>query len=883
MLVFLSLVMLIGGVFAQENSISEDEALFLRRITEFYEEKEFNIVFNQGKEFLKQYPKSDHADELRILLGDLSVEMEKYTSALNFYTSIEDGQKRESVFFNTLDCYYHRKDYEKIVQSCRQLLDSNKSLDKEDSDRANNIYALTLFKLMQDDSSNKYQINEAITIFNKLQDTKYDISAKEHLAYLFTEKKAYKKATDLYFSLASKVEDKKEDFLFLAAQNATNYDLDLAIKTYGQICYLEGEKANAAALNRLFLFFENNKFADIVLAKDQIFELLPQEKKPIYHYILGRSHFALDDYTRAKDQLLVYLDQKSDNTERYNAHIYLLGCAQREKNIELMNEVVRRAEVELEGDKLFCEILFARALLHKELKNYSLAEKDFEKIVEKKFPLEKEMLFEWAHMYIESEKPLKGQSLFREYVTKYPDETHAPLAWHYLLFCSLKQAEEEAVNESEHKLVFVKDLQDVLKTDLSDSERTEYLYLLGKTNFQLKKYDDAIKSFAYLIKTFPSSKHVSMSSLYMGYAYRDGKKDVNKFVQLAEQALEKPEQISSVENVYASLYNAYLHLLEKNTSNSTYKDKAAANLFKLYSVNPQKVSIKNQLWLASFYHEKVKENASNQEALKTGIALFEEALKGYKGKTIEPSDQFIEPHLLRLSELYHYSEDKNKEIEVLNDLCQFYDQSADLKWEYEDRAYYYLANVIKDEDKKKAISLYEKVGKSPFKNSSVAGYAILEGAKLKKQLDQSDDQLLALDLINQLKNLSIQRRLDTEPVHLEATLELVELMCDSESDELAKNKKELHLLEQMKTRFLSTEDVIGKDYAALREKDADKEALFQGYMLYLDVRIKHLQTKLCEKNEKNELEKEANRLLKELSSKQQINPYLDARINSLSL
>ena len=163
MIVFLSILMLVCRAFSQENQVTEEEALFLRRITEFYEEKEFPIVFQQGEEFLNRYPKSEYSDELRVLLGDLSVEMEKYSAALNFYTSIADPEKRESVFFNTLDCYYHRKDYEKIVQACRQLLSSNKSLDKDELDKANNIYALTLFQLMQEDSSNKYQINEAMS------------------------------------------------------------------------------------------------------------------------------------------------------------------------------------------------------------------------------------------------------------------------------------------------------------------------------------------------------------------------------------------------------------------------------------------------------------------------------------------------------------------------------------------------------------------------------------------------------------------------------------------------------------------------------------------------------------------------------------------------
>lgn len=887
MTLLFSIILLFCQTLCAETKVSHDEALCLRRITEFYEEKEYVIVFQQGEDFLKKFPDSIYADEVRVLLGDLSVEKQKYTSALTFYTKIKDEEKKESVFFNVLECYFQRKDFNRIVDSCRQLLESNKSLDKKREEQVYNIYGLSLFEMMQSEDSNKYEINEAISVFEKLKGTSYDLVAKEHLAYLYAEKKLFSKAVELYFELASKITEKKEEYLFSAAENARKYDSDLAIRTYGQVCYLEGERAKDAALNRLLLFFEKKKYSDIILAKENLSALISEEKKPLFHYIVGRSYFALDDYKRSKESFFTYLGQDKDQSLRYESYLYLLGSAQKGKDVELMDDLVLRLEKEYSDDKIYGQTLFARAILQKENKNYLSAEKDFSLLIEKKLLAEKDkdILFEWGHMYIETMKYDKGRNVFNQYVKAFPKENQAPLAWHYLVFCSLKESEKEALVETEKKLAFEEDLKNVLQTNISKNERAEYIFLLAKTRFQLKKYELAIKNLQYFVKEFPDYENAPMAYLLLSYSYRDRDQDLLQFTKYAEKALSYSYDFENKEDIHLSLYNAYYNLLGVKNLSFDSKEKTAEHLHALYCLNADKVSENNLLWLATFYHGKVKGETVNEDYLKKGISLFEKVLKDVTNRPFTEKDLYLEPHFLRLAELYNLDGKKDQQVALLSKLCEIYEDQTNLNWAFRNKTYYHLASAYREDDKEKALALFEKVGKSPFKRSTIVSLSLLEGAKLRKEMDKgldSEDPSL-LDLVVHLKNLSLQRSLDTEPVHLEASLELIDLMVYKEENQNTKEQRMLELLAQMKKRCYSESDMVGKDYHVLRKKLAKKNDLFLTYMKYLDVRMLQLQASFCNEDEKKELVKEANRLLKELDEKKGLDPYLKARIESLKI
>lgn len=888
MLLIFSVLLLFTQSFCQENKPTDDEALFVKRIAEFYEEKEFSVVFAQGEAFLKKYPESIYADDLRILLGDLLLDRQMYVKSLSYYTAIADQKKKEGVFFNVLECYYQRKDFEKIIESCREILGSNQSLDKEIKQKIEHTYALALFKWILEDETRNYQINEVITVFEGLKGSSYDLVAKEHLAYLYTEKKAFKASANLYLELASKVEEKKEDYLFLAAEQARKFDVELAIKTYGQICYLEGKKAKDAAFNRLLLFFEQKKYGDILVAKGEIGELLENDKKPLLHYYVARSHYALEDFQRAYNEFTTFIETTGDSELKYKSHFYLLGCLQQTKDLSLFEDVINRIEKDYKSDKLYLEALFARALIHKEKENVLSAEEDFTAILKSDLPFsqKQEMLFEWAHMYLAADNTEKAYPLFKKYLAESKDEKKDSLAWHYSIYCSVKEAEKNPTEENRIRLKG--DLKSVLQKTLSPGEKVEYLYLLGKTHFQLKKYGESIKNFTYLTKAFPKTKYVNKAYLYLGYCYREKDNNHQLFTQFLEKALKSQEGHDHKDQIHLSLYNAYYKMYKDQTkvkktekkkpSPEYLMEKAADHLYSLYRLNPSKVSLENRLWLGGYYHQRAKLKKKSMKYIDRGIAVYQKNL--FSPSQGEESQVHLESHFLRLAELCQLAKNKDLEIEALDTLKQQYDKNPNASWEFQNKTYYYLALALKEKDATKAILLFDRVGTSPFANSSITTLSLLESAKLKKQayrnLTKEDPQYI--DLVCMLKNLSLKRSLETEPVHLEASLELVDLMVDHDLDKEKIMKKKLDLLIQMKNRFMAKEDIIGKDYHTEIKRKPSKAKLFSAYMKYLDVRMLVLQYKL---SKEEELKKEADRLLTDLKKTVEEYSFLRERLSEI--
>lgn len=883
MLFIFSILLLFTHSYCQDVNPREDEALFVKRIAEFYEEKEYSVVFSQGEAFLKKYPDSKYADDLRVLLGDLLLERQMYVKSLSYYTNVHDAKKKQEIFFNVLECYYQRKDFEKIIESCREILESNQSLDKEKREKIEHTYALAMFNWITEDETRNYQINEAITIFEKLKGSSYDLEAKEHLAYLYTEKKAFEASTNLYLELASKIEEKKEDYLFLAAEQARKFDVDLAIKTYGQICYLEGSRAKDAAFNRLLLFFEQKKYGDILVAKGEIQELLESDKKPFLHYYVARSYYALEDFERAYIEFTAFLEKPIDEDLKYKSFLYVVGCLQKTKNLTYFDDVMKKIEKNYKSDKLYLEALFARALIHKEKDNVLSAEQDFSLIMKSNlsFSHKQEMLFEWAHMYLVNDNTEKAYPLFQKYIAECKDENKLSLAWHYTIYCSVKEAESDL--NSDKKVRLQEDLTTVLKRKLSPGEKAEYLYLLGKTFFQLKKYDESIKNFAYLTKAFSKTKYVNKAYLYIGYCYREKDKNFQKFTYFLEKALENDSGLDHKDQIHLSLYNAYYQMYKDSSELRAGKKpapdylmkKAAGHLYSLYLLNPSKVSKENRLWIGGYYHQKAKSVKVNKEYVERGIAVYQKNLFSLveKGEDFAP----LESHFLRLAELCQLAKNKELELETLNLLKEQYDKTPDANWEFQNKTYYYLALALKEKDVAKSILLFDKVGASPFKNSAMTSFSLLESAKLKKQLckNLSKDDPQYIDLVCKLKNLSLKRSLDTEPVHLEASLELVDLMVGNDLENEAKIKKKLDLLVQVKNRFIAQDDIIGKDYHTQVKRNSSKAKLFLAYMKYLDARMLLLEFEISKEAEQK---KEANRLLTELRKIMNDYPFLKQRI-----
>ena len=88
----------------------------MRRILEFWKDKENALVKSQIDQFLNQYPKSEYGDSLQVILGDIYWLEKNYKQALTAYQNIIKPQFQDKVFNNCLDCLYHLSQYQQVQQ-----------------------------------------------------------------------------------------------------------------------------------------------------------------------------------------------------------------------------------------------------------------------------------------------------------------------------------------------------------------------------------------------------------------------------------------------------------------------------------------------------------------------------------------------------------------------------------------------------------------------------------------------------------------------------------------------------------------------------------------------------------------------------------------------
>jgi hypothetical protein len=137
-----------------------------------------------------------------------------------------------------------------------------------------------------------------------------------------------------------------------------------------------------------------------------------------------------------------------------------------------------------------------------------------------------------------------------------------------------------------------------------------------------------------------------------------------------------------------------------------------------------------------------------------------------------------------------------------------------------------------------------------------------------------------MQILSTLKDLQIQKKLPSEPLHLEAALEYADIRTQLASPE-ARHESAIFFLNRLKDDFSSKDDQIAKEYHEARLRFPDKDFLYQNYMKCIEAEIFRLEAQLAK--EQNDPEKAqrseevALALLQEVLQDTHITPYLKNR------
>src|SRR5579862_3050175 len=74
-----------------QEKLTQQESFFLRRMTEFWKDRDYALVKKQIEEFLAKNTQSAIEDNLHAILADILYQERDYPKALVFYEKIDDA------------------------------------------------------------------------------------------------------------------------------------------------------------------------------------------------------------------------------------------------------------------------------------------------------------------------------------------------------------------------------------------------------------------------------------------------------------------------------------------------------------------------------------------------------------------------------------------------------------------------------------------------------------------------------------------------------------------------------------------------------------------------------------------------------------------------
>ncbi|HEY5236043.1 MAG TPA: hypothetical protein VIJ14_07690, partial [Rhabdochlamydiaceae bacterium] len=294
--------------------LTQQEAFFLRRMTEFWKDRDYPLVKKQIEDFLAKNTQSAIHDNLHAILADILYQERDYPKALVFYGKINDASLQQKTLVRKAQCLYLLGDYDAVIAEVTPVV----------ADKSNNaeselqfLLADSLFRKLQkiaDLSQQKDLAAQAKPLLLGLYETNYKDKVLLPLAEVHRLLEENAQAAALYVVLAETMPDRKEEILLQAASMQMAFSKNDAIATFQKVVDLGQGKASEAAYNELLLLFQENRFSDLIGRAAVLAPHLTDEKKALFNFCLGRSHFKLDQFSDAIVYFERYLQQEKEAT-----------------------------------------------------------------------------------------------------------------------------------------------------------------------------------------------------------------------------------------------------------------------------------------------------------------------------------------------------------------------------------------------------------------------------------------------------------------------------------------------------------------------------------------------------------------------------------------
>ncbi|HVX00549.1 MAG TPA: tetratricopeptide repeat protein, partial [Candidatus Babeliaceae bacterium] len=618
------------GTLIQTDKLSAQETFFLRRMTEFWKDKDFALVKKQIEEFLATHSQSSIHDNLHAILADILYQEKQYQKALELYEKISDTSLLQKTLIRKSQCQYLLERFDQVIAALTPLLnDASQTGELE----IPFLVGDSLFRKLRHLENSEEQKELALSakpLFLGLFETSYKEKVLLPLAEVHRVLEEHQQAAALYSILADKMPDKKEEILFQVASLQMGFNKNGAVETYQQIVNLGQTKASDAAYNELLLLFQENRFADLISRSDVLSSRLAEDKKPLFEFCLARSQFKLDNFVEAIVHFEKFIQEEKENTPyKRAAFLTLINCSQKTQDGALFDRTLEQFLTAFPGDEEAGKALLLHAQTELQNGHHERASADLGRLLSEfpSIPERETLLYDQALLLTKTKRWNESRQAFLAYLQEYPATPHQQSIWPSVVHCSIQELKETSPDQQlEKKAQLVSDLQQALeKSNLFTSEeKANYHFLLGQLLFDLKRYPESLAQLSSFCTNYSDHPSLAQALLLQAHIHHELQSDPVIFTDIAEKALSATTEQENKIALRLQLYNAYLALKEF--------DKAADHLYQCYMGDQVPVQQENELWLAHYYFESGKQG--NQEHGNRAARLFQKILAADENYTL---------------------------------------------------------------------------------------------------------------------------------------------------------------------------------------------------------------------------------------------------------
>ena len=691
----------------------DDSTLSYEALDKFHFQKGY-CYFSDGKKkeaipyFNKVINSKNYGSQANYYLGFMAYEGDDYKNATKYFEEVSGEEKyQEKLSYFKADMAFKAGDFQKAIDLGIKALPKSNAQEKSE---LNKIIGESYFNLKQYDPSIPY-----LTQY-KGKKGKWNNTDFYQLGYAYYQKQDFENAIaqfnkiidgndgvaqNAYYHLGESYfkTDKKQQALN-AFKNASEMNFDLKIQ----------EDAN---LNYAKLSYEiGNSYQSVPDVLFAFIEKYPNSPaKPEIETLLINSYITSKNYKGALDLL-----EKSKSTNRvaYQKVAFYRGLElYTDGNYNEAYVMFKKSIAEPKDAKFTARATFWKGETEYVLDNFNEALQSFKNFVaiaeSKATPEYKNYNYNIAYAYFKIKEYDQAGNYFQNHIDAVKDDkVRLNDAYLRLADCRFVMAKYWPAMDAYNKVVELKsvdadyaafqkaisygfvskndrkmdDLNKFIAAYPKSQYRDDALFELGNTYVTEKKTDLAIKTYDQLLGEFKNGSYASKAILRQGLIYYNAENDIQALVKLKKIAAEYPKSPEAIEAVatarliyvdngkvdeYATWVKTldFVAVTDAELDNDTYESAE-----KQYLQNNTKQAISN---LSGY----VKNFPNGIHALKANYYLAQSyfadgatasAIPNYEYVASKSRNEFTEPSLARLAEIYVKNGEASKTIPILKRL-----------------------------------------------------------------------------------------------------------------------------------------------------------------------------------------------------------------------